>query len=188
MYEKYLFKSGGIIVEFHDVVKHRREVTSFINKPIPNEVLDDMLETAWLAPTGNNLLSREFIVIRKQNMLEHLSETTPFMPWLTEAAVAIVVTGRPEVSKYWLQDASIASGYIGLAAVNAGLGCAFGAVYHSTDQMESKKRESHVRDALTIPDDRKIVAILGLGYENKKPSAKTMPKKSEVIHFDTFNS
>ncbi|WP_245671364.1 hypothetical protein [Pseudobacillus wudalianchiensis] len=41
--------------------------------------------------------------------------------------------GRPSISKYWLQDASIASAFIWLAAEEEGLGGAFGAIYHSED-------------------------------------------------------
>ncbi|WP_209121304.1 nitroreductase family protein [Alkalihalobacillus sp. BA299] len=110
------------------------------------------------------------------------------MPWLKEANIAIVITGRPTVSKYWLQDASIASGFVWLAAVNLGLGCAFGAVYNLMDEKESHKRESYVREALEIPNDRSIIAILGIGYENKKPASKRMASKSEVIHYNTFGS
>jgi nitroreductase len=175
-------------MEFNKVVSNRREITSFLDKTIPKEKIEGILETAWLAPTGNNLPSREFIVVNERGMLDHLSNTTPYVPWLKEANYAIVITGRPTVSKYWIQDASIASGYIWLSAVNSGLGCAFGAVFNSTDEVESAERENYVREALKIPNDRRVLAILGVGYAKEKPYKKELPSKNEMIHFGSFSN
>jgi nitroreductase len=150
--------------------------------------LEQLLEAAYLAPAGNNLPSREFILIKKQEMLQHLAQATPYVPWLTEAAAAIVITGCPKVSKYWLQDASIASGFIWLSATELGLGAAFGAIYHAEDETESRKREDYVREALVIPSDRRVVAILGLGYPKEEPPAKQLVSRESVISYDMFES
>ncbi|MGO4886326.1 nitroreductase family protein [Anaerobacillus sp. MEB173] len=173
-------------MEFNQVVSNRREITSFSNRPIPSEVLDSIVEVAILAPTGNNLPSREFIVVQERKMLDHLSEATPYVKWLKESQAAIVITGRPNISKYWLQDGSISSGYIWLSAVNEGVGCAFGAILNTTDNEESEQREGYVRDALTIPKDRRILAILGLGYVKENPKKKQMIPKNELVHYETF--
>ncbi|WP_299095798.1 nitroreductase family protein [uncultured Metabacillus sp.] len=173
-------------MDFNQVVSNRREITSFSNQSIPKETIEEILEVAWLSPTGNNLPSREFIVVNDRGMLDHLANTTPYMPWLKEATYAIVITGRPTVSKYWIQDSSIASGYIWLAAVNAGLGCAFGAVFNAADEVESEQRETYVRNALNIPNDRRVLAILGLGYGKDQPNKKELVKKNEIIYYHTF--
>ncbi|MEK5070186.1 nitroreductase family protein [Sporosarcina sp. FSL K6-1508] len=94
------------------------------------------------------------------------------MKWMSTAQAAVVVTGRPDISKYWLQDASIATAFIWLAATDLQLGVGFGAVYHTEDAEESRKRETYVREALKIPPDRRIVAIQGLGFPAEKPKAK----------------
>jgi len=109
------------------------------------------------------------------------------MKWLKEAQGAIVITGRPSISKYWLQDASIACSYIWLAAVNEGLGCAFGAVFNITDEEESYQREEYVRKALSIPEDRKIISILGLGYMDEHPPKKNMIPKEDLVHYEVFH-
>ncbi len=169
-----------------EAIQRRREITAFTDQPIPAEELAQVTEAAYLAPAGNNLPSRELVVVEERSMLDHLAEATPFVPWLKEAKAAIVLTGRPDISKYWLQDASIASGFIWLSAVEQGLGAAFGAIYHSEDQEESEKRESYVREALAIPDDRRVVAILGLGYPREEPPAKKLVPKEEIIHYGKF--
>ncbi|MCQ6274234.1 nitroreductase family protein [Bacillus sp. V3B] len=171
-----------------EAIKKRREITHFQKKQIPSEILEQILNAAYLAPAGNNLPSREFIAVTQPETLQHLAQATPFVPWLAESAAAIVITGRPEVSKYWLQDASIASGFIWLSATELDIGAAFGAIYHAEDTDESAKRENYVRDALSIPQDRRIMAILGLGYPEKQPPAKSLLLRESIVHHDHFKN
>ncbi len=167
-------------------IQKRREITNFLNQPIPSKQLEQIVESAFLSPAGNNLPSREFIIVTNRQMLNHLAQATPFVPWLAGAAAAIVITGCPKVSKYWLQDASISSGFIWLSATELGVGAAFGAIYHAEDQNESKKREDYVREALSIPSDRRVVAIIGLGYPKEEPPAKQLVLRESVIHYEQF--
>ncbi|WP_077210809.1 nitroreductase family protein [Bacillus dakarensis] len=169
-----------------EIIRSRREITSFENKKIPGELLENIVDAAYYSPSGNNLNSREFILVQNRSTLDYLEKTTPYMKWLSTAQAAVVVTGRPDISKYWLQDASIACGYVWLTATDLGLGVGFGAVYHSEDQEESENREKHVRKELGLPDDRRVVAILGLGYPAEKPKEKKLLKRNETIFFEKF--
>ncbi|ULT59401.1 nitroreductase family protein [Neobacillus drentensis] len=172
-----------------DVVKAiqtRREITSFQDKPVPNDILESILDAGYLAPTGNNLPSRELILVTNKQNLETLEKTTPYMEWLKEASAAIVITGRPDVSKYWIQDGSISSSFIWLRATELEVGVGFGAVYNFEDAKESAKREEWVRNALHIPNDRRVLAILGIGYPENKPNAKKLPSKEEIIYYESF--
>ncbi|SDZ38732.1 Nitroreductase [Evansella caseinilytica] len=169
-------------------INERREITSFTKEPLTKDTLEEILEAGYLAPTGNNLPSRDFILILTRSTLNDLEKTTPFMPWLKEATAAIVITGRPEISKYWLQDASISGAFIWLRATELLVGVGFGAVYHAEDPQESFKREQWVRQILCIPADRRIVAILGLGKSKNKPVKKQLPPRDDIIHYDHFSS
>jgi len=169
-----------------DAIQKRREITQFQKKKVPKAELELLLDAGYLAPSGNNLPSKELVLVTNLEMLHHLSKTTPYVQWLENSSAAIVVLGRPEVSKYWLQDTSIACGFIWLEAVEVGLGAAFGAVYHAEDNNESKVREDHVRAALGIPEDRRVVAILGVGYPEKEPEAKKLLPRDTVVHYENF--
>ena len=169
-----------------DLIRTRREITKFKEDPIEDGVLQQIIDAAYYAPSGNNLLSREFIVVRNREMIDELEKTTPYMKWLATAQAAIVITGRPNISKYWLQDASIAAAFVWLAATDLGLGLGFGAVYHSEDEEESKRRETYVREKLNIPADRRIVAILALGYPDEKPKEKKLLNKNETVFLEKF--
>lgn len=173
-----------------DVIKaiqERREITCFKDISISGEDFEKILEAGYLAPTGNNLPSREFILVSDRGKLDLLAKTTPFMPWLREAVGAIVITGRPSVSKYWIQDASIASGFIWLRATELGIGVGFGAVYHHEDADESERREKWVRDTIHLPADRRVITILGLGYTKQEPKEKKLPSKNEIIFFESLS-
>ncbi len=169
-----------------EAIQQRREITRFQNKAIEPNILEQLLDAGYLAPAGNNLPSREFILVTDRSMLMHLEQTTPFMPWLKEANAAIVVTGRPDISKYWVQDASIACAFIWLAATECGIGTGFGAVYHAHDPEESERREEYVRHALNIPADRRVLAILGFGYAAEEPKPKKHLPREEIVFYETF--
>jgi nitroreductase len=167
-------------------IQGRREITKFESKPIPEAILEKVVDAGLFAPTGNNLPSKNMIVVEDRDMLNKLAETTPYMKWLKEAQAGIVVTGKPDVSKYWLQDASFACAFIWLEAVDVGLGSAFGAVYHSEDVEESKKREGYVRELINLPKEQRVVAVLGLGYPAMAPRPKEHVPREEVIFYEKF--
>ncbi|RXT02337.1 nitroreductase [Ammoniphilus sp. CFH 90114] len=96
-------------------------------------------------------------------------------------------TTRSDIKKYWIQDASIACGYIWLGAVELGVGVAFGAVHHTQDPEESERRETFVRNALSIPAARHVLAILGLGYPKENPAPKKMYPRENVVFYDRFS-
>ncbi|SHF01278.1 Nitroreductase [Seinonella peptonophila] len=167
-------------------IMKRREITKFTQESIPNELMNQLVKAAYLSPSGNNLPSREFIVVTDRGKLSQLTSTTPYMKWLKDAAAAVVIVGNQQMSKYWLQDASIAGGFLWLAAVSKGLGAAWGAVYHAEDEQESATREKYVREYLNIPDHLRVVAIIGLGYPALETDPKEMYALERVLHREKY--
>jgi uncharacterized protein YeaO (DUF488 family)/nitroreductase len=168
-------------------MERRREITKFKEFPIPDELLEKLVHALYLSPSGNNLPSREFVLITNRPTLIQLSLTTPYMKWLDHAAAGVVIIGNDQISKYWLQDASIAGGYLWLAATSLGLGAAWGAVYHAEDSEESMSRENYVRSLLQIPVNLRVVAIIGLGYPDIEPQPKQMYPLKTVYHREAYN-
>jgi nitroreductase len=167
-------------------IERRREITKFKLDTIPNELLEQLIQSLYLSPSGNNLPSREFVLITKRDMLLQLRSTTPYMKWLDHAPAGVAIIGNDQLSKYWLQDASIAGGYLWLTATSLGLGAAWGAVYHSEDNVESMKRENLVRGLLQIPDNLRVVAIIGLGFPDVEPQPKAMHPLETVFHREVY--
>ncbi|HZG70817.1 MAG TPA: hypothetical protein VEY51_04695 [Chondromyces sp.] len=80
----------------------------------------------------------------------------------------------------------LASAFIWLAAEQEQLGAAFGAIYHSEDAEESEKRESYVRKALGIPNDRRIVTEMGIGHIHEKPKPKKHLPFEETVRRESW--
>jgi len=57
-----------------DLLKHRRSVRRYKDKPVSREILDRILEAAHIAPTGTGNRSTGVIVIDNPEMLKSLSE------------------------------------------------------------------------------------------------------------------
>lgn len=171
-----------------EAIERRREITAFRSDPIPEETFQTLLHALHLAPAGNNAISREFVLVRDRARLDALATTTPYMAWLHQAALGVVIVADPPVSKYWLQDATLAGGFLWLAAVEQGLGMAWGAVYHSEDATESSRRENHTRGVLAIPENKRIVAILGISYPAIEPPPKKLHPKKAVFHFERYET
>jgi nitroreductase len=178
---------GGRKMNVISAIEKRREITKFKQNPIPNESLEKLMQALYLSPSGNNLLSREFVLVTNRHMLLQLSSTTPYMQWLEHAPAGVVIIGNQQISKYWLQDASIAGGYLWLAATSLALGAAWGAVYHAEDSEESMTRENYVRGLLQIPDHLRVVAIMGLGYPDTEPQPKQMVPLEAALHREVYN-
>lgn len=168
------------------IIKRRREITRFAPTPLPREYVAALLEAGYHSVSGNNLPSREFILVEDKDDLAALATATPFMPWLETAPLGIVIAGNPGESKYWLQDATIATSNIWLVAVELGLGAAWGAIHHSEDAAECERRERVVREVLGIPAALRPVSILGIGYPAVQPGPKEHYPLERVLHKGRF--
>jgi nitroreductase len=111
--------------ELLELLKTRRSIRAFTSRPVPDEMVDKILEAARWAPSGANSQPWEFIVIRNQETkdrmaaivrdqmeLTHKAELTrpPELRWpsaarpvsdpaWTAAPVLIIACGDPRVSK-----------------------------------------------------------------------------------------
>ncbi len=173
-------------MDVFQAIQERREITKYLNKPVSEEVLEKIADAGFYAPTGNNLPSKRLIVVKSRDSLDQLSETTPYMKWLKEAQAGIAIIGIPSESKYWLQDASIAAAFIWLQAVEEGLGAAFGAVYNAEDEQESIQRENHVREILHLPENYRVIAVVGLGYPAEIPEPKKHIRREDIVYDEKY--
>lgn len=177
--------------EFFNIVASRRKTTAFDHVSVPNETLRNLVEAGHYAPTGSGLLSREFILVTDNSILNRLSETHPYAKWVANSPAAIVIIGNPNKSRYWVEDCSIAAEHIWLAATAMGLGASWCAVYQSDNLEESMRREDHVRDVLMIPRNFRPLSIMAIGIpSDTQPSERTSIKSStplnEVLHLEHY--
>jgi nitroreductase len=100
--------------------------------------------------------------------------------------VGIVVCADPEKCDVWIEDASIASIYIHLAAESMALGSCWIQIRKRMHDRE-KSAEQFIRELLDIPENFKIESMIAVGYPAEKKSGhqkEDLPY--EKIHYDGF--
>jgi len=156
-------------MDFMDVVKKRRSIRSYKPDPVPEEVLNQVLEAARLAPSGGNGQPWHFVIIKdpkKKRMLDISS-------WAQQAPVVIV--GCTEASSQ--TDVAIAFEHLVLAAANFGLGTCWIGRWGADDE---------IKKALGIPEDIRVLAVTPLGYPAESPPLKARKPLSQIIHREKF--
>lgn len=154
-------------MELYEVIRTRRSVRAFISKPIPEDVLNRVLDAARIAPSGSNRQPTRLIVVREKSARKALVPLCEGQGFVADAPVVIVAVGKNihynrggyMGDMAMLVDATIAFDHLTLAARAEGLGtCWIG----SFDNAEMKAH-------LGIPPDWNVVAVTPLGYPEGNP-------------------
>lgn len=187
-------------MEFFDVVKNRRSIRRYKTQQVNKEDILKILDAANWAPSAMNWQPWEFIVVSGEwlkrlgnsykGVVEEFTsrlyekddskiisndEFVKFAAVYGGAPVVIVVLAKinddPDEQKANLESACAAMENLVLAAADLGLG---------TCWMTGPLRdESSLRDILSIPDDKEIVAVTPLGYPEVTP--KPVPRKDPKL-------
>ena len=172
---------------FLSVIKKRRSIRRFSARPVEQKKIDILVEAALRAPSSRGLNPWEFVVVNDAKILERLSHAKPHgSAFLKEASLAMVVCARPDVSDVWVEDASIATIFIHLAAASVGLGSCWVQIRKRRHD-EKDTAEDFVRGTLLIPEIFSVEAIVAVGYpaEKKQPHQKeSLPK--EKVHVNAY--
>ncbi|HHX10776.1 MAG TPA: nitroreductase family protein [Firmicutes bacterium] len=164
-----------------EAIKKRRSIRRFKDKPIPEDVLRELLDCARVAPSAGNRQPWVFYVLKDPDIRQKLMEASGNQPHVGQAPVVIVVCADPEVSAsryddrgrtlYFIQDTAAAVQNILLAAVSFGLGtCWIGAF-----------RETMVRQALELPPNLRPVAMVPVGYPDQEREPRNLRPFEMVV-------
>jgi nitroreductase len=172
------------VVEFNEVLRHRRMVRRFDQHPVPRDVLDRIFDTSRRAPSAGFSQGVDFLVLDRADDVAAFWEITrdPEFGWdLEDVAVGptVIVLPIPDPGRYlerysqpdkiafgmdeaenwpvkfWEVDASMAAMLMLLAAVDEGLGAWFFGITHG---------ERALLDRFGVPDGLRPIGIVGLGY------------------------
>ena len=169
------------------LIQKRRSIRSFLQKPVEAGKIDLLIEAALRSPSSRGLNPWEFIVVTDKDLLEKLSRSKQHgSAFLQNAPLGIVVCADPEKCDVWIEDASIASIFIHLAAESLGLGSCW---IQIRERMHDGKKsaQEYLIETLNIPAKMQVESIIAVGYP-----AETLPphKKEELlfekVHRDTY--
>ncbi len=172
---------------FVSLVQKRRSIRKFLTKPVEDEKIDLLIEAALRSPSSRGYNPWEFIVVTERNLLEKLSNAKIHgSQFLKDAPLGIVVCADPDKCDVWIEDCSIASTFIFLAAESIGLRSCWIQIRERMHN-ESLSAEAYVMDVLGIAPQLKVESIIALGYPDEtKPFHKKEDLQYEKIHDNQY--
>ena len=163
----------------------RSSVRTFLDKPVSDETVEQLLKAAMAAPSAKNSQPWAFVVIRDRAQLEKLGASLPNAKMTATAPVAVAICGvldkaRPgEAREYWIQDAAAATENFLLAAHALGLGAVWTGVHPISERIRILK------DALNLPAGVEPFCLIPFGWPAGPTSVKDKWDPS-IVHQDTW--
>ncbi|MGM0417587.1 MAG: nitroreductase family protein [Thermodesulfobacteriota bacterium] len=174
---------------FFEIIRNRRSVRSFTDKKIDNEKIEDLKEAALRPPSSRSLNPWEFIFVTDKDILQKLSDAKPHgASFLKSAPLGIAVFADPEKCDVWIEDCSIASIYIQLAAESLGLKSCWCQIRKRQDK-NGDEAEIYVKKLLNIPEKYKVLSIIAAGYPSSEPKGHDnsyVKSQMNKIHSNSF--
>jgi len=179
------------MADLMDIIKGRRSMRKYQDKEIPEESLNQILESVRWAPSWANTQCWEVIIVKDPGIKEQLQATlirNPATKAMAQAPVVLVLCGKLKISGYYdgrvetklgdwfMFDLGIASQNIGLTAYNLGLGTVIVGLFD----------HNRVKEILGVPDGYEVVTMIPLGYPAKEPEAPKRREINEFTHLERF--
>lgn len=163
----------------------RRSVRSFTEQPIDEKILDMILKTGYYAPSGHNMQTWRFTVLKSQEKIQRLKEVTRAAAeekkvhfYGFENPKVLILVSNDRRNKDGIQDASCAAENMMLAAQSYGIGSVWlNPLMTLCDEPEIRE----LLDSYQVPGQHIVWAAVALGYP--KAPGKLLAKKENVVHF-----
>jgi nitroreductase len=172
---------------FLSLVQERRSIRKFVKRPVEREKIDLLIEAALRAPSSMSRNPWEFIVVADSNTLDRLSRAKPHgATFLRNAPLGIVVCADPAQCDVWIEDCSIASIFIHLAAESLGLGSCWIQIRERMYE-GAKTSERYISEVLNIPENLKVECIVAVGYPDEEKSPHRRDElQDEKVFFESY--
>ena len=175
-------------MDFELVVKKRRMCREYLDRDVPREKIDRILDLASRYPSAGHTEPQEFIVVRDQRVKEALARAALDQMFVAQAPLAIVVISdtRRSARRYGdrglyffsITDGSFAAMLILLAVVNEGLGACFVGSFY----------DEEVQQVLGLPQYVRPIGIIPIGYCAEGPKEFPRRSKAQIVHRDRYRS
>jgi len=177
-----------------DLIKHRKSVRDFVDKPVEREKIMMCLEAARLAPSESNSQPWRFIVVDDRQLKDRLCDAAfGGIYWInsfckTAPVMVVVISEKSKFlarvggmfrgTKYYLIDIGIACEHFVLEAEDLGLGTCWIGWFN----------ERAVKSILNIPKNKKLDILITLGYYDRE---KLGPEHSrepidKIVSFNSY--
>ena len=171
-------------METWDAIRARRATREYDTRPLQEQDLERVVEAGRRAPSSSNGQRWDFVLIQDRGQLEKISKVWQGAGHIANAAAAVglVAPFSDDVSS--------------TASINYDLGQAAMSMMIAAADLGIGSRTAAVRDhelaseILGLPDDRRLIWLLGLGYPADRPLKPIRnPDRrplEEVVHHDRW--
>ena len=158
-------------------IRTRRSIRAYQDKPVAEELVQQILTAAMYAPSAGNARPWQFVVINDRKLLQEIPEVHPHAPMADQAPLAVLVCGDLSMEKCpgnWPLDCAAATENLLLAAHALGLGGVWTGVYPDQGRMEGLGR------LLGLPKHIMAHTLVVLGYPAEQPPTEERYQASRV--------
>lgn len=163
-------------------LRERRSVRSYLADPIPENILDAILDAGTWAATGMNKQSPVMVVVRDAETIDYMERLnaavmgqTGTHPFYGAPVVVVVLADGDNYN--WLRDGSLVMGNLMNAAHSLGVGSCW--INRAQEVFESEEGKALLR-RWGIPESYRGIGNCILGYpKGDLPAPK--PRKADYI-------
>lgn len=166
-------------MEIIKVLKNRRSVRLFLDKPIAKADLESLIDVARFAPTARNVQPWEFVIVTDKKVLTKIAHLAENGRFISSAGACIAVFCAE--TKYYLEDGCAATVNILNAAAALGIGSCWVAG-------DKKDYADTVAQLLSFPSGYKLISLIALGYPKERDAFRITDKRplKELMHWERF--
>lgn len=161
-------------MELKEVLAQRRSIRRFIDRHVPQESVERLLNVALAAPSSHNSRSTRLLVVDDPTVIERMAKMRDSgSEFLAHAPLAVVVLGDTSKTDLWEVNAAIAATLIQLTAVDEGLASCWVQIARRPRvkaEPNGEQAADYLRTFLPIPDDCEPLCAIALGYSDFQPA------------------
>lgn len=152
-------------MEVLEAIRTRRSIRKYKRDPVPEEELEKILDAGRWAPSASNSQPWNFIVLSDSKVRESVAQLLPVGKFLAGAPLGIAVVSDPRLSSRAVEDGSLATYGMLLAAHALGLGACW---------LAPSFNEGKLKEMLGIPQEARLISVISVGYPDE---ARSMTRK-----------
>ena len=157
----------------------RRSIRKYQDKPVPEELIADLLEAGMAAPSAVAKDPWHFIVVKNREILDKIMEVQQHARMLSRAPVAFIVCGdinlaHGQMLSYMLQELSAGVENIMIAANILGLGTCWLGIH------PREERIAGIKDLFKLPGNIIPMCGIAIGYPAERPEPRTRYREERV--------
>jgi nitroreductase len=168
------------MTQLTDFLRSLRAVREFERKPVPDEVVQDILDVARWSGSASNRQFGEIIIVHKRETLDALAAILGYAGHLRGAALALVLVMPGEWPEGETFDEGRLAERIMLAAWAHGVGSSIG--WFSPEGRENAKR------IVGVPGKRVVRTAISLGHPARAARRGSRKPINELVHQERYRA